>query len=448
MLNRSEIKTMLILRNRENNVFSQLPAELSQISEYDQDPDSDFGKAIKHVARGELSEVETILNEVSKKRRNLFLMPHKDPIKISDNDNLYLYKNDEGIPYYKLQDDDEIHYLTAEMIIKILKDEKFNQSDENLVKCEEKAICDIVYEEISKKGHAYAELRTLLFSVGTAVTRCGLIVKKKTLLECAIGEGDLEMVELIKSYFPKFAGGEKEMERQFEQYRPCIEAMKDQKADDLKWLFDIIKKSSLKDVLAELAEGDQYDANYQSELRTAFNQFRKQKLDPKVRVVTKPRMHCNYQNLIHAYDMLDSNWDELIEKNATTQEYCYDKRRLVARQIIGLIQLLELSSYERYLFARAQVDSMAKGQQTKAERSVNYIYDSGSFPDFNAALIKSHSGFGFGFYSSIFGGGAGAWPTRRLVVDAFTKLISNKNNRLAEFILPHPKPKTGSGMIV
>lgn len=353
---------MIILRNRGDNLFSQLTVELlREISEVGQNSDSDFEKAIKHVARGELSEVKAVLEEASR------------------------------------------------------------------------------MEDKTK-------LKKLLLLSGTVVTRCGLIVKCKTLLECALGEGDREMIEMIKSYFPMFVNGKNEMEKQLERYRPCIEAMQNQKPEDLTWLFDIIKKSPAKDVLAELAEGNEYDVNYQSELRTALNKFREQKLDPKVRVITKPRMHCNYQNLRHAYDMLDalkelSDWDD----------YCL-KVGLVSMQVIGWIQLIELPAYERYLFARGQVESEAAGKKIEVERNVNYKHGTGSFPDFDEAFIKSHSGLGFGVYSSISGlpckGGHSILGVLSQSQSCVTRLMSNKNLRLAELMPQHPKPKTGWCMIV
>lgn len=104
------------------------------------------------------------------------------------------------------------------------------------------------------------------------MTPAGLIVKHTTLLECALGSGDHEMIEMIKPYFSEFEGGEEQKERQLERYRPCIEALQKQKPDDLTWLIDIIKTSSMDDVHAELATGDRYDKTYKSPLRDALKQ--------------------------------------------------------------------------------------------------------------------------------------------------------------------------------
>lgn len=274
-------------------------------------------------------------------------------------------------------------------------DKEFNTALHQVADGELEAIKAILDEASHKEDKT--KLKELLLLSGTAVTPAGLIVKHTSLLECALGSGDPEMIALIKPYFSTFAGGEEEMTRQLERYRPCIEAMQNQKPDDLTWLIDIIKKSSSEDVAAELKTGDQYDKTYQSPLRDAFNKFREEKLDPKVRIITKPRMHCNYKNLPHAYELLDVEWDNLKVGNN------YDKIYLVSQQMIGLLHLVELPAYERYLFAKGQVEEATVGK--KIERSFKYKYGSGEFPRYDVALINSHSGVGFDSFVSIYGGG-------------------------------------------
>jgi hypothetical protein len=244
----------------------------------------------------------------------------------------------------------------------------------------------------------------LLLKTSNVVTPGGLEVRDVTLYECVLGASDLDLAKLIKPYFKEIKeikNGEEEGDRQYERYRPYLEGIETQEPDDnLTWLFDIIKKSSLKDVAAELATGDAYDKSYQSPLRDAFNQFRAAKLDSKVRIMTKPRLHCNYQNLRHAYDMLYSEWNNLKVGNDN-----YDKNDLVAQQIIGFIHLLELPGYERCLFARGKVENAAAGKEIdKSDRSYKYKYGDGSFPDFDSSLMDSHVGVGFGSSVSIFAG--------------------------------------------
>lgn len=242
----------------------------------------------------------------------------------------------------------------------------------------------------------------LLLQAGSVVTPAGILVCDTTILECAIGAGeDEEMIKMIKSYFSKLPGGEEAMESQIERYRPCIQEMQNQKPDDLTWLIDIVKNSSLADVSAELATGDEYDETYQSLLRDALNQFRKEKLDPKHRVITNPQMHCNYQNLAHAFDIHDCEWRNLKEGNN------YDRIYLVAQQIIGFIELVELPAYERYVFARGQAEKAIEGKGI--ERSLKYKYSEGEFPCYDAAKVNSHVGVGFDSAISIYvpGGPAG-----------------------------------------
>src|SRR5580692_530086 len=93
----------------------------------------------------------------------------------------------------------------------------------------------------------------VLFKGGTVDTPEGLTLKNRTLLECAIGAGDPEIIEWIKPIFSQFKGGEAEKERQLELYRPWMEAIKKQKPYDLKWLFQIIIESDPEDVRKELA---------------------------------------------------------------------------------------------------------------------------------------------------------------------------------------------------
>jgi hypothetical protein len=260
----------------------------------------------------------------------------------------------------------------------------------------------------------------LVLQAGDVVTPAGLQVQDTTLLECAIGAGeDKEMIEMIKSYFDLLPGGEEAMESQIERYRLCIEAMQTQKPDDLTWLIEIVIKSSLADVAAELATGADYDMTYESPLRDALNQFREEKLAPKHRVINKPRMHCNYQNLTHAFNILDSAWNNLKKGNN------YDRIYLVERQIIGFIELVELPAYERYVFAQGQAEAVIAG--SGIQRSLKYKYGGeGEFPSYDASLVVGHSGVGFDCFVSIWGA-VGAWVTgASWLVQAYESYVEQK----------------------
>ena len=295
--------------------------------------------------------------------------------------------------------------------------------------------------EQAKLSPNQEKLKNLLLQAGDVITPCGLEVRGTTLLECAIGSGDPEIIDLIKPYFLAFEEGEEEREIQLERYRHCIEEIETQKPDDLTGLIAIIIDSPLKDVRAELATGDDYDWEYKSPLRNALNKFREEKLDPKHRIIDKPRMHCNYQNLIHAYEILDTKWDKLKVNDF------YDKHYLISQQIIGLIQLLELPAYERYVFARGQIDTAAAGKEI--ERSFSCRHGGGYFPMFDTNLINFHKGVGFNSYMSI----CGSRERRRWGYDCrgadvvFTKLMSNKNLKIAELI-QRTREKTSACIIL
>lgn len=117
-------------------------------------------------------------------------------------------------------------------------------------------------------------------------------------------------------------------------------------------------------------------------------------------------MHCNYQNLSHTYAMFASNWKELKvwETEKEGGGYNEDKATLVARQVVGLIQLVELPAYERYLFAQNKIKAKIAGEQIEVESNVKCKYDNSEFfPDFDESQIQSRSGFGFESYASIYG---------------------------------------------
>jgi hypothetical protein len=150
------------------------------------------------------------------------------------------------------------------------------------------------------------------------------------------------------------------------------------------------------------------------------------KLDPAKRIIDTPRMHCNYQNLIHAYEILENYWSKLIVNDS------YDKHYLISRQITGLIQLLELPSFERYVFARGQIDAVAAGKAL--ERSYACLYGNDTFPPgFDINPINSRRGIGFNYIWQVRGrrsawlaGGLSAW----LVPAAFTNLCQTKTSDL------------------
>ena len=72
MISREEIYTMLILRQRQETLFSTLPIELIQeISDYGQDPNSDIANALHHAAYARKEDVEALLIMLDKNPRLL-----------------------------------------------------------------------------------------------------------------------------------------------------------------------------------------------------------------------------------------------------------------------------------------------------------------------------------------------------------------------------------------
>ena len=62
MLNRRQIHTLLLIRNREGNMLSQIPPEIvREISEFGQDPNGDAATLLHHVAYGEEEKAEKML---------------------------------------------------------------------------------------------------------------------------------------------------------------------------------------------------------------------------------------------------------------------------------------------------------------------------------------------------------------------------------------------------
>lgn len=337
MLTREQVYTMLMLRNREGNILSGMPDELTcYISDFGQDPNSEFAHALRLAASG----VE------------------KDMVKL------------------------------VAMI-------KANPS--------------------------------LLLQAGNVMTRGGVFVTRITLYEFFLGEGDPVGAKRIEFGFALIPNGENERIRQYERYRPHIEAMAKQikakqPAFDLTPLFDIIKKSSPADIAAALNK----DINHNSELRDALIAFRNV-VRPKRKTVGMHYKH--YTTLQQAFDLLYDEWEELSDNYRH-----FDKCYLVWRQIIGYLER-SLPAVDRMAFARAFSDK---------ERTLKYKYtNKGSFSDCQDAEGNSdHTGLGFD--KAIFGKSTQRVGQRWwLGADWIKKHLANKNILLAELMLQQPNHPTG-----
>jgi len=276
------------------------------------------------------------------------------------------------------------------------------------------------------KNHKLVLLR------GMVITPAGLEVQDTTLLECAIGIGDRELIELITPYFSQVQDGAIKLEEQKARYRSCIEALATQKPDDdLTELFNMIERSSLKDVREELKTGKDYNREYQSELRTELNKWRNKKLDSKRRILKEPRMHCNLQNFIHADELLNKRWDALIVKG--NHRGTFEKHWLVAEQILGFIELSEFTEDLRYIFARGQFEEVIGDKNLS--RFFEFKHGSGAFPVFDEIAVAEHSGMGFHSYVSIKGDmSAASWDGRVAVVNFLKIYVEQTLQSLQKFM--------------
>lgn len=287
-----------------------------------------------------------------------------------------------------------------------------------------KVLHHVAYGELNEAKTMLKANPRLVLLAGNIVTPGGLTVIRTTLLGCALGAGDAEMAAMIIPFYSdlQIEGGEEVMAKELECYRPHIEGMLDEKNYyDLRWLFNIIKESSNDDIQAALNKVEN-----NSKLCQALIQFRNDVRPGKIKI----GMHYNYQNLIHAFDMLDREWNNL--KNGNN----YDKCDLVWCQVIGYEQR-GLPAVGRFAFARG----------FKAhERKLEFKHGGGSFPDTSGGDADlSGPGFDVGYGR----GGAGAglrgaaapiWLRSRPAV--VTKFMSSKNFRLRELMQPRPREKS------
>jgi hypothetical protein len=260
-------------------------------------------------------------------------------------------------------------------------------------------------------------LEKLLLSRESITMPSRLVVEATTLAECAFGIGDPELIELITNYFTLIKDGKQKLEEQKARYRPCIEAMAAQKPDDdLTPLFNALERATLKDVEEELKTKGNYNKLYQSEIRQEYDTWINKKFDPERRNIKEPRMHCNYQNYIHAGNLLRSKWDALKVKEENKSYTNYIKHYFVAKQIMMLIELTEFPEDLRYIFKGDQIDKATIGKDLNRSfefksNSVEYqIHD-----DEQADALD--------------------WvEERKNGLDTFSKLLSSKYLKLSELM--------------
>jgi hypothetical protein len=298
----------------------------------------------------------------------------------------------------------------------------------------------------------------LMHKAGNVLTPGGLLVKRVTLYEFFLGAGDPEAAKLVRDCFFEsieesknrlpankvldVEQAAKELDIQYERYRPHIEGMLTQEPYDLKPLIEIIKQASREDVIALLEHPlllQNEDGTFKSKLHEAMSHFRN---DWAPSVLDKPSMHYNHNSLKHAFEILASEWDNLLRAD----ENAYNKILLVCRQIIGFEELnlpgvdrcavaqgLHYLIHEDEAFRRS--DEFYGGSLFPARLSRDSLVDLGlnSWVDVYCGMrgryiSAARPGFGLA-------GGCGF---------AIGDLMSSKNNRLTKLAMQSTQTQTPS----
>lgn len=268
----------------------------------------------------------------------------------------------------------------------------------------------------------------LLLQEGYAQTPGGDEVTNVTLYEFILGAGDYDLANNVQGYFSRIDNGEQEMRRQYERYRPHIEGMMTQEPDNLECLIELIKQATPEEISALL---NNEEMPYDSELCQAMEQFRR---DRAPKVLDKPCMHYNYQSPIHAFQLLNREWDNLVNGNN------YDKVDLVWR-VIGF-ELRRSPGIGRCMMAQGLQSVIDRKEPV--ERSYKFAYGGGDFQD--CRTDDSHTGLGFHFgldvywggWRAVGWGGGGQRACCGAARDGLYQFMSNNYIKLAG--LMHPQP--------
>ncbi|MBX3708396.1 MAG: hypothetical protein KIT56_01890 [Gammaproteobacteria bacterium] len=283
-----------------------------------------------------------------------------------------------------------------------------------------KALKYVAYGKLEKAKALLKNNPQLALQSGNVVTRAGLTVKNTTLLGCAVGAGDPEMIAMIMPYFSQAKGDEDKKETQLEECRLSIENMLEQEPYDLTELFETIKESSEEDVTEALNK----NFSHKSNLSTALANFRKAVKPP--RSVSGANLHYNYQTLIHALRLFYREWE-----NLKSREY-NDACDLIFRQVIGYLQR-GLPAVDRFFVAGNGCLS-SKGKIILACRSLEYRYEAGSvFPD---TIMNDSDHKGIGFDCAVYEVGVpSGLAVRGKEVSKFEQFVQEKFEKLKKLAL-------------
>jgi hypothetical protein len=244
-----------------------------------------------------------------------------------------------------------------------------------------KLLHHVAYGELDEAKQMIASDPTLLLQASDVETPAGLLVKRVTAYECALGSGDPEMTAMIKPYFAFIFNGDHECEVQYEKYRWHIANITQQKPYDLTILMRTLINSTNEEIEAALL----FDNTRTSALQIALAQFRK---DFMPGILAQPGMHFNYQNLFHAYKILEQNFYKL------SNNQCL----IFFRQILGY-ELRSLPARDRQIYAWGLFESIL---QKKAPPRTFALRNelSCTFPI--TAGDSSQTGLGYDYYFDIF----------------------------------------------
>jgi hypothetical protein len=204
-------------------------------------------------------------------------------------------------------------------------------------------------------------------ALGEAKDYSGRDIKKLTPFQAALCSGDVEMVEMMKTYFDKLKNGKEEMEKQFKEIFPegIDPHVKKQEKDvfDFSEILNAIKNAGNNEVTAALDK--KFDKK--SSLHQALDKFRKAFTDKSLSETV-----FNPTHLLKAFKMYNTEFDNFNN---------LDKRDLFWRQVIGYVQ--------RYLPA-CYLQAFAQGiygiveRNKKLGRSFDFSYGGGSIAPLGA----------------------------------------------------------------
>ena len=242
-----------------------------------------------------------------------------------------------------------------------------------------------------------------------------------TPFQAALITGDDKMAEMMKPFFDCLPNGEAEMQRQFAEIFPngieANEAAQKRKSDTkfvpmLDELIKAINKESTNDLQAAL----KYPGKNTAHIDNAFNTFRAEFTKLSQETIFNPHyLLAAFEAYVNEFNWSNPDWNKL---------------NLFWRQVIGFVQRFLPATYAQ-AFAYSLYDIVEN--KHSCPRSFNFRYGT-AFSFY--PLTDSFAGLGFNFSAVDVARWRGWEGSERHGCRAsiFSKLMSNKNNKLAELI--------------